>query len=147
MKKIIINEHNQLKEEKLRIAAEIDNFKKRIKKENEINKKLLLKSFILNLLPFIDNIERGLNVTSGTKDYDALAKGIKISLDAYLKSLKTFSVKPFDSVGKEFNPAFHEAISTQKCYNIEKNKVIEEVTKGYCLNDKVIRPARVVVST
>lgn len=137
------NRTKELEEDKLRIAAEMDNFKKRIKKENQIYKTFILKSFVESLLPFLDNLERGI---TSTGDYKALKEGFNLSLAGYMKILKTFGIEPYDSVGKDFNPIFHDALSVQKQYGIEKNKIIEEVTKGYLLNDKVIRPATVVVS-
>lgn len=133
----------KLEEDKLRIAAEMDNFKKRIEKENQTYKTFILKSFVESLFPFLDNLERGI---TSTGDYKTLKEGFNLSLAGYMKTLKTFGIEPYDSVGKDFDPIFHDALSVQKQYGIEKNKIIEEVTKGYLLNNKVIRPAAVVVS-
>lgn len=134
----------ELEENKLRIVAEMDNFKKRIEKENQIYKTFILTSFVESLLPFLDNLERGI---TSTGDYKALKEGFNLSLASYMKTLKTFGIEPYDSIGKDFDPIFHDALSVQKQHGIEKNKIIEEVTKGYLLNNKVIRPSTVVVSS
>ena len=113
-----------LQEEKLRILAETDNYKKRIKKENET-----YKTFIESLLPFLDNLERGINTTAGTENYKALKDGFNLALTSYLKTLANFGIENYNSVGEDFDPVLHDALGTQKQYGIEKNKIIEEVTK------------------
>lgn len=134
-----------LEEEKLRIMAETDNFKKRIERENQTYKTFILKSFIESLLPFLDNLERC--ITADTSDCKVLKDGFNLALADCMKTLKGFGVEPYNSVGEDFDPQFHDALSVQKQYNIEKNKVIEEVIKGYLLNGKVVRPATVIVSS
>jgi molecular chaperone GrpE len=141
--KTLNDKTKELEEDKLRIAAEMDNFKKRIKKENQTYKTFILKSFVEFLLPFLDNLERGITCTG---DYKTLKEGFNLSLAGYMKILKTFGIEPYDSVGKDFDPIFHDALSVQKQYDIKKNKIIKEITKGYLLNGKVIRPATVIVS-
>ena len=142
----LTNKIKELEENKLRIVAEMDNFKKRIKKENKTYKKFILTSFVESLLPFLDNLERGLNVTSGTEDYKALKEGFNLALTGYKDTLKTFGIEAYDSVGEDFNPMFHNALGMEKHYGIEKNKITDEIAKGYFLNGKVVRPAAVIVS-
>ncbi len=130
-----------------RKAAEFENFKKR--SENEVASviKFANESLITDLLPVLDDFERSLKAAKTTKEFDSLYKGIELIYQKLVKSLEKRGVKSFETVGKEFNVEFHDALLQMPREDVAPHTVLEEVEKGYTLHDKVIRHAKVIVST
>ncbi len=130
----------------LRLAAELENFKKRIEREKIEHMKFALEEFAKELLPFLDNLERALDSARQTKDLDKLIEGIDLTLSGYFKTLEKFGLKAFAAEGHRFDPNYHEALSVEENDNVEENTVLKQLLKGYTLHDKLLRPALVVVS-
>ncbi len=139
-------EANENYDRLLRTAAELENLKKRVAREKEELTKFANEELIKAILPFIDNLERAVNHAEKVVDAGVLIEGVRLTLQQLLQSLSKFGLSTFESVGKPFDPAFHEAMLVVESDKHEPNQVVEEFQKGYILNDRVIRPAMVSVS-
>jgi len=138
---------NQYKDMLLRKAAEFDNFKRRIENETTSIVRFATESLIDDLLPVLDDFERSLKHSKESKESDALVKGVELIYLKLVKVLEGRGVKTFETVGKEFSVDYHDALMQIPRKDLPPHTVIEEVEKGYMLNDKVIRHAKVVVSS
>jgi len=136
----------ELKDKYLRQAAEFDNYRKRVLKEKS---ELILnggEKVISSLLPIIDDFERALKNMEKSEDQKALKKGVELIYQKLMKVLETNGLKPIEANNADFNTDFHEAIAMIPAPSDDaKGKVIDCVQKGYKLNDKVIRHAKVAV--
>ena len=138
---------DQYKDMLLRKAAEFDNFKRRIENETANIVRFASESLIDDLLPILDDFERSLKHSRESKESDALLKGVEMIYQKLVKVLEGRGVKPFETVRKEFSVDYHDALMQMPRNDLPPHTVIEEVEKGYMLNDKVIRHAKVVVSS
>jgi molecular chaperone GrpE len=131
----------------IRKQAEFENFKKRINREFDENRKYANTGLILDILSNIDNFERAIDSAKSSKDFDALLDGIVI-IENQLKSIleKKYGVIAIDDVGTEFDPNVHDAIMMEESDTYEDDTVIECLQKGYCIHGRVIRPAKVKVA-
>src|SRR4030043_1288958 len=130
----------------LRMAADFENYKKRAAKEREDWTKFSNEDLIRSILPFIDNLERAVNHAQKVVDTGVLIEGIRLTIQQLLQNLNKFGLSSFESVGKPFDPAMHEAMLVVETNTHEPNQVVEEFQKGYLLNDRLLRPATVSVS-
>jgi len=130
----------------LRTAADFENYKKRAAREKEDWTKFANEDLIKGILPFIDNLERAVNHAQKVKDTGVLIEGIRLTLQQLLQALNKFGLSSFESIGKPFDPAMHEAMLVVETDKHEPNQVVEEFQKGYLLNDRLLRPATVSVS-
>lgn len=134
------------KREYLFLMAEFDNFRKRTIKEKGDIIRNAAESVLKGLLPIVDDFERGLAALATTDDADAAKQGMQLIYNKLIKYLEQNGVKPIESTGADFNPDLHEAIAMVPTDNEEmKGKVIDTPTKGYTINDKVLRYAKVAV--
>lgn len=134
------------KREYLFLMAEFDNFRKRTIKEKGDIIRNAAESVLKGLLPIVDDFERGLAALESTDDTDAAKQGMQLIYNKLIKYLEQNGVKPIESTGAEFNPDFHEAIAMVPTEDEKmKGKVIDTPTKGYTINDKVLRYAKVAV--
>jgi molecular chaperone GrpE len=131
----------------LRKAAEFENYKRRTENETASVFKYANGELLEELLPIMDDFERSLKHGRENTEYDALLKGIEMIYQKFSKLLEGRGVKSFPTEGKEFNVDFHDALMQVHRTNIPPHTVIQEVEKGYMLNDKVLRHAKVVVSS
>ncbi len=135
------------KDKHLRLAAEFDNFRRRTAKERLELIQTAGKDIIIDLLDVIDDIERGEKQLEAATDVDQLKQGVSLIFNKFRNVLSSKGLKPMDVVGKEFDADLHEAITEIPAANDEaKGKVADQITKGYYLNDKIIRHAKVVVA-
>lgn len=125
--------------------AEFQNFTKRKEKEQEDLRKFAAEKVILKVLEAIDNLERGISASSETKDFDSLVKGVEMTLGQMHNIMNSEGVEAIDAEGKEYDPYLHQAIMTENVEDVEDNKIIMEVQKGYKMHGKVIRPSMVKV--
>ena len=130
----------------LRLAAEFDNYKKRVQKEradllNYGNEKLLKE-----VLPLVDALERALGHAEKSVDFDVFVEGLKLILDQFTGMLGKNGVEAIESVGSDFDPNFHEAMIQVESKDHQTNEVVEEFEKGYMLNGRLLRPAKVSVA-
>lgn len=132
--------------EYLLLMAEFDNFRRRTLKEKQDLIKTASEKAMLQLLPVVDDFERALNAMSQSGDVDALAEGVNLIYTKMVKYLEQQGVKPIESTGKDFDPDLFDAITTFPAPDESmRGKVVDTTTKGYMINDKVLRHAQVVV--
>jgi molecular chaperone GrpE len=130
----------------LRIAADLENFKKRAAKEKEDYLKFGNEDLIKAILPFVDNLERAVNHAQKVEDTGVMIEGVRLTIQQIHQALNRFGLSSFESVGKPFDPAVHEAMLAVETDQHEPHQVLEEFQKGYRLNDRLLRPATVSVS-
>lgn len=135
-----------LKDKYLRQAAEFDNYRKRVLKEKSELIQNGGESVISSLLPIIDDFERALQNMKKSDDTAALKEGVELIYQKFMKTLESNGLKTIETKEADFNTDFHEAVAMIPTPNDEsKGKVVDCVQKGYKLNDKVIRHAKVAV--
>lgn len=137
----------QLKDLLLRKAAEFENYKRRVENESIGLAKFATESLVVDLLPVLDDLERSLKHSKESKDFESFVKGIELIDQKLLKILEMRGLRSFETQGKEFDVNVHDALMQVPRADVPPHTVIEEVDKGYTLYDKVIRHAKVVVST
>lgn len=130
------------------VAAEMDNYRKRMEREKENLLKYGNERVLSDLLEVVDNFERTIDMLK--HDEDTKMKNVVTGLDMvkkqFIDALSKHGLTPVDSVGKEFNPNFHEAIAQDYAEGFKPNHIIKEFQKGYTLNGRLVRPAKVVVA-
>ncbi len=130
------------------IAAEMDNYRKRMEREKDQLLKYGNERVLSDLLQVVDNFERTIDMLKS--DEDSKMKNVVTGLDMvkkqFIDALSKHGLTPVDSVGKEFDPNFHEAIAQDYAEGFKPNHIIKEFQKGYTLNGRLVRPARVVVA-
>jgi molecular chaperone GrpE len=129
----------------LRQVAEFDNFRRRNAKERVELIQTAGKDVITDLLVVLDDSERAQKQMENTDDVAQVKEGVQLVFSKLRNTLSAKGLKPMESVGQEFNPDLHEAITEIPAGDEMKGKVVDEVQKGYYLNDKIIRHAKVVV--
>jgi molecular chaperone GrpE len=136
----------QQRDQMLRAAAELENMRKRAARDVEQAHKYALEKFALELLPVRDSLE--LAAASGaTADAASLAAGQEATLKLLARAFEKFSLKPIDPVGEPFDPERHEAMVMQPSATAEPGSVLQVVQRGYELNGRLLRPARVIVAS
>ena len=141
------NEVADLKDKLLRRAAEFENYKIRTENDQLNLLKYAAESFIIRLLPVIDDFERSLQHIDSSRDVDSIMTGLKLIYDKLMKVLDEQGVKKIESLGQPFDVNFHEALMQRKADdNVAPHTVLDELEKGYMYKDRVIRHAKVVVS-
>lgn len=130
----------------LRLAADMENIKKRQGKERADLLLFANENLIKELLPVVDNLERALDHGRQAEAPEALLEGIDLVYQGFLKALARFGVTPLESVGQPFDPAFHNAVMQEETTDFPDCGVIKELQKGYLMNQRLLRPAMVVVA-
>ena len=134
------------KDKFLRLMAEFDNYKRRTAKERMELIQTAGKDVIVSLLDVLDDCDRAEKQLNTTDDIAVQKDGIQLVFNKIRTTMQAKGVKAMESIGKDFDAEFHEAITEVPVSdNKQKGKVIDEVTKGYSLNEKIIRFAKVVV--
>lgn len=126
--------------------AEIENIRKRLERDVANARKFALEKFVNELLPVKDSIELGISAASETDDVTKLKEGNELTLKLMESALGKFGVEALDPIGHKFNPEVHEAMAMQPSNDAEPNTVLQVVQKGYLLNERLVRPAMVIVS-
>ena len=143
----LLNDENaEYKEKYLRLAAEFDNFKKMTLRETEKRAQNVKDSVILDVLSIIDNLDRTIDAMSNKKKNDPVSKGVQLIYSQAKKLLEKYSVEEIGSVGEEFDLDLHEAMMMVENENYPANVVVEEHLKGYKINGRVLRHAKVAVN-
>ena len=130
----------------LRAMAELENIKRRAERDVANAHKYALDRFIDMLLPVADSLEQALINCKEGADYDTMRSGLEMTLNMFIQGLSKFGVKLIDPVGQAFDPNLHEAMMQQESADHPNNTVIAVMQKGYVLHDRLVRPARVIVS-
>jgi molecular chaperone GrpE len=136
----------EITDKHLRLHAEFDNFRRRTIKEKADLIKSGGESVLVNILPIVDDFERALNSLKDVSDDDAGKKGTELIYSKFSEFLKQNNIKEIDAINQDFNVDLHEAITKIPVPDEKlKGKVVDVLQKGYWLNDKVIRFAKVVI--
>ena len=134
----------------LRAAAETENVRKRSDKAVENAHKFALEGFVTNLLPVLDSFQKGVETARSSEheknQMQATVEGMELSLKLFSDILEKAGVKPIDPLGEPFNPDFHQAMTMVESNESEPGSVIEVIAKGYSLNERLVRPAMVIVA-
>ncbi|MCZ6681521.1 MAG: nucleotide exchange factor GrpE [Candidatus Poribacteria bacterium] len=139
-------EYEERYDRMLRTIAEFENSKRRAERDKEDFLKYAQESLVKDLIPTVDSIEKAVNSTKDSKDFDALTAGIEMIHKQLLSTLEKRGVTPIDAAGELFDPTLHEAIMHIESEEVEENRVIQEFQRGYLLHSRVIRPSMVSVS-
>jgi molecular chaperone GrpE len=147
-----LNEISKLKEEiedqkgkYIRLFAEFDNYKKRTAKEKIDLIQTAGKDIIASLLEVLDDCDRAEKQLEATQDAEQIKEGVRLVFNKLRNTLEAKGVKSMKSVGEDFDVEKHEAVTEVEAEKDKKGKVVDEIVKGYYLNDKLIRFAKVVV--
>lgn len=136
----------EAKDKYVRLVAEFDNFRRRNAKERIDLMQTAGKEVISSMLDVLDDAERAQKQLETTQDIEQAREGVILVFNKLRNQLQAKGLKPMDATGKDFDPDLHEAITEIPAPTPElKGKVVDEVIKGYYLNDKIIRHAKVVV--
>lgn len=139
-------ELDKAKKEYLFLMAEFDNYRKRTLKEKADLIKNGGEKAMLDLLPVVDDFERAIDAIDKSDDVESLKDGVSLIYNKFLKYLESQQVKPMESTGNDFDADIYEAVTTFPAPDESmKGKVIDTVQKGYTINEKVLRHAKVVV--
>ena len=130
----------------LRLQADIENLRKRNERDLVNAHKFALEKFAVDLLPVKDSLEMGLAAAGDTADVAKLKEGGELTLKMLTTTMEKYKIKEINPLNEEFNPEYHEAMSLQERADLKPNTVVTVVQKGYLLNDRLIRPAMVIVS-
>jgi len=129
----------------LRAAAELENYRKRAGRDLEQARRFALEKFAAELLPVMDSLELGLEAGAGATA-EALLEGKQATLRLMRAALERFGVEPIDPAGEPFDPQLHEAMTMQPSATAEPGSVLTVLQRGYQLNGRLLRPARVIVA-
>lgn len=130
----------------LRTQADMENLRRRTEREVDSARKFALERFVNELLPILDSMEMGLQTPAQNDEQNAFREGMEMTLKLFTDTLAKFNVLVIDPVGTAFDPQEHEALTMQPSADHAPNTVMMTIQKGYKLNDRVVRPARVIVS-
>lgn len=144
--KAALKEKEQLQDKYLRLAAEFENFKKRMYKEQEQFLQFSNERILMQLLPIIDNFDRAREIAKGHKPGEVFSEGVEMILNQLHKLLKDNGVEKVKTIGERFDPHIHEAIATIETDKYEEDIIAEEISSGYLINGKLLRAAKVRIS-
>lgn len=129
----------------LRALAELENYKKRAAKEKSEAIKYGVEYLIRDILPMMDSLDRALQHAKNSEDIKAFQEGLRLVRNQLMSCLEKHGVQAIDCVNKLFDPSLHEAMFQVESDDYEDNQVVEELEKGYLLNGRLLRPAKVSV--
>ena len=143
LKKEAAENHDRL----LRVAAEFENYKKRTAREMDDLRKFANESFAKAMLPVVDSLDLAIESSRNDQQTNSsVVEGVTMTLNEIYKIFEQFGVKPFESLGKTFDPVFHQAMMQEETEAYPENTVSRELQKGYMIHDRLLRPAMVAVS-
>jgi molecular chaperone GrpE len=130
----------------LRAQAELQNFRKRSERDLSNAHKFALEKFVGALLPVKDSLEMGISAAAEAADVGKLLEGTELTLKMLTSVLEKSGISEVNPLGERFNPELHEAMAMQPSEQAQPNTVLQVIQKGYLLNDRLVRPAMVIVS-
>jgi len=141
------SEAEKHKDMALRIQADMENLRRRTRLDVENAHKYALDKFVNALIPAMDSMEMGMDAaTKEGASIDSIREGIDITFKQLLDVLGEFNVERIDPKGEKFDPQLHEAMTMIPSPDHESNTVVDVIQKGYTLNERLVRPARVIVA-
>lgn len=131
----------------LRVRADFENYKKRSEQENNKYKSYVMDAMLKKLIEHYDDLMRALNLLKTLENMDGIKNGLELIIKNFEKLLAEEGVKPMNSEGEKFDPYKHEAIIIEEDRDdLPENTILEEITKGYYIKEKILRPAKVKIS-
>jgi molecular chaperone GrpE len=150
MEQQLLKAQNTIKDywdQMMRLRAEIENNRKRAERDVENAHKYALKSFVENLLPIFDSMEMGSTAAAADNaTLESIREGSELTMNMFIQVLTRNGLEPIDPLGEKFDPERHQAISMIEAEGAESGNIIEVMQKGFLLNDRLVRPAMVVVA-
>ncbi|OQW30033.1 MAG: hypothetical protein A4E19_10760 [Nitrospira sp. SG-bin1] len=140
-------ECNALNDKYLRLAAEFENYKRLIQRDQREQIRFGNEQLLKELLPVVDNMERAIKAARTNGGDSALIQGVELTLKQLFGTLTKFGVQAIETVGQDFDPSAHQAVSYGPSDDVPANKVLDEFQKGYRLHDRILRAAMVSVSS
>ncbi len=137
---------NAYKDQLLRLAAEFDNYRKRVEIDKAEFVKFSNERIIRDLLPILDDFERAISNGRKSSDYDSFLKGIELIHQKLYKMLEEKGLKPIESMGREFDVTYHDVLMQIQRDDVKPHTIVEEVERGYTLHGRVIKHAKVIVA-
>ncbi len=131
----------------LRGQAEMENFRRRTYREQDDARKFESLRLVRDILPGLDGLNRAIGSAEQTGDLKNMLEGIRMVANQFKEILKAHSAEPIDALGKPFDPNLHEALTQIPSADVEPMTVLQVVEMGYRMHDRVVRPARVIVSS
>ncbi|MEO6307825.1 MAG: nucleotide exchange factor GrpE [Nitrospiraceae bacterium] len=135
-----------LNDKYLRLAAEFDNYKRLIQRDQRDQIRFGNEHLLKELLPVVDNLERAIKSSREGGGSDVLIQGVDLTLKQLTGALTRFHVVPVETVGQPFDPATHQAVTSIESDKVPKEHVVDELQRGYLLHDRILRAAMVSVS-
>ncbi len=139
-------ELHALNDKYLRLAAEFDNYKRRVQRDQRDTIRFANEKLFKDLLPTLDNLERALQSGREQALIEGLLEGVDLTYKHFLDTLQKMGMKPVASVGELFDPAKHQAVGQVESLTVPENVIVDEYQKGYFLHDRILRPAMVTVA-
>lgn len=130
----------------LRLAAEFENYKRRVQRDQSDTIRFANEKLLRDMLPTLDNLERAIQSGRNQDNVDGLLEGIDLTSKHFLETLQKMGVTQVSSVGEVFDPAKHQAVGQVESSSVPENAIVEEYQKGYFLHDRILRPAMVTVA-
>jgi len=130
----------------LRVQAELENFRKRSRREYEDALRYRELDLLRDLLPVLDNVDRAVEASEKTADIESLKSGFRMTAQQIEKLLDAHGCKTIETNGQAFDPAIHEAILQQSVPTVKPGTIVGVASRGYKLHDRVVRPAQVIVA-
>jgi len=140
-------EVKSLNDKYLRLAAEFDNYKRLIQRDQRDQIRFGNESLLKELLPVVDNLERAIKSSREGGNTDVLIQGVELTLKQLTGALTRFHVTPIQTIGQLFDPATHQSVTSVASKKVPEQHVVEEFQRGYLLHDRILRAAMVSVST
>ena len=134
----------KLKEQLAYLAADFENFRKRVAREREAQAAFGNEQLLLAVLPFLDNLERAMGLAGASSK--ALLSGVRMTYEQFLSELRKFGLEQLPAQGGTFDPSLHEAIASVPSSGKPGGTILAEARKGYLLNGRLLRPAQVTVA-
>jgi molecular chaperone GrpE len=129
-----------------RTKADLANFQKRVERDRETWTQEAVARFVARLIPFLDDVERGLGAVREGKNFESVERGLAMMEKSFHTLLSEQGVKPIPTVGAAFDPRLHEALAQREDAGKPEGTILEEMQKGYTMGGRVLRPAQVIVS-
>jgi molecular chaperone GrpE len=136
----------ELKDKYLRVLADAENARKRIRQQSEESVRVQRENFLRDLLPIVDNLERAVEAARGGSEGQPIVEGVEMVLRSLLDLLRSHGVTQVSAVGQLFDPQLHEAVDQVHSAVHPPNTVVSEFHRGYVIGDRTLRPARVAVA-
>ncbi len=140
-------ERDQYLDLALRTRAEFENYQKRMQRERELERKYAFGPIAESLLPILDNLDRAVYAGKQAGETGPLVQGVAMVQTQFIELLKRHGITCIDAEGKPFDPNLHQAVMQKPVAEMEPNTVVQVIEQGFLNQDRVLRPAKVIVST